>query len=78
MAFDVTDPRNATVLASCGYDTCGRVMTSSGQNAHSLAHMHDEASGAHYLVLTAQIDNNIGIVRIADPFLIALLSKGAT
>jgi hypothetical protein len=52
-------------------------MTSSGQNAHSLAHMHDEASGGHFLILTAQIDNNIGMVRIVDPFIIALISKVA-
>lgn len=74
MAFDVSDPSNTTVLASCGAP-CGKIMTSTGQNAHSLDHFYDPKLEAHFLALTAQIDNNLGVVRIVDPFIIALLEQ---
>jgi hypothetical protein len=59
---------------------CGRVMLSGGQNAHSLAHFVVDVgvnSREHHLALTAQIDNNIGVVRIIDPFIIALIESDA-
>jgi len=55
-------------------------MLSGGQNAHSLAHFVVDAgvnSREHHLALTAQIDNNIGVVRITDPFIIALIESDA-
>jgi hypothetical protein len=74
MAFDVTKPHNTTVLASCGAP-CGKIMTTSGQNAHSLDHFYDATKSAHFLALTAQIDNNLGVVEIVDPFIVSLLDR---
>ena len=72
MVFDVSSPANTTVLASCGAP-CHQIMTSSGQNAHSLDHFTDGAN--HFLALTAQIDNNLGVVQINDPSIIDLLKE---
>ena len=86
MAFDISQPRHPTVAANCTANgACGKILLSSGQNAHSLAHwrttIDNEAvvkqegrQGAkHFLILTAQIDNNVGLVEVVDSNLIALM-----
>lgn len=70
MAFDITRPLSPRVLGHCG-TPCRAILPSAGQNAHSLAHL--KVDGRHLLCLTAQIDNNLGLVQVVDPDLAALM-----
>lgn len=74
MAFDMaakvapTEP--APVLATCGA-ACASVAHDTGQNLHSMSYRSQQ--GRHYIFMSAQIDNAIGVVEILDPRIIALL-----
>ena len=75
MAFDISDPTGPVVVGVCN-TSCERILLSAGQNAHSMAYFTRRTRGVlhHYLLLTAQIDNNVGIIELMQQRIIALVS----
>jgi len=75
MAFDISDPTGPMVVGVCN-TSCERILLSAGQNAHSMAYFTRRTRGVlhHYLLLTAQIDNNVGIIELMQQRIIALVS----
>lgn len=65
MVFNISDPAaTAGALATCG-PLCRQAAPSPGQNFHTPAVAWDAAAGQYRVYLSAQIDNNLGMVRVA-------------
>lgn len=74
MVWNVSDARRAgVVVASCGA-ACSAALPGEGQNAHSMALVRDGARGRLLLAISAQVSNNIGVVSVDDPAVVALLN----
>ena len=77
MAFNISTPAAPALVASCnggdGSKTCGRIARSGSQNFHSMGHRSDATTGDHFIVMTAQIDNNLGVLKVRNAALIKLL-----
>lgn len=80
MVFNISTPSRPMLVATCG-SPCRGALQSPGQNAHGVALLRPPHSGGGsevYLLVTAQIDNNLGVLRITSEKVLALINSNVS